>query len=79
MRKPQLDGLLCMNEQESHSERIIVLYESGPGWHCQHTLTEPPWEGAILLCKQCEYQASNGAKLVDGTGKPVPWDGSRRD
>jgi len=66
-------------QQHSGSQNSILLYESGQGWQCQHTLTEPPWEGAILLCKECEYQAREGAPLVDQGGKPVPWDGSDAD
>ena len=60
--------------QERSAKLTIKLYKSGPGWQCEHTLTEPPWEGAILLCKQCEYKAREGAPLVDHSGKAVEWE-----
>jgi hypothetical protein len=63
-------------QARSGNQHSIVLYESGQGWQCQHTFTDPPWEGAILLCKECEYQAMDGAQLIDQNGKPVPWDES---
>jgi hypothetical protein len=34
-------------------------------------LAEPPWDGAILLCKECEYRAMDGAQFIDQNGKPV--------
>jgi hypothetical protein len=51
--------------------KTIRLYQCAEGWQCEHTATEPPWNGAILLCRQCQLELDTGAQLVDQNGRPV--------
>jgi hypothetical protein len=52
-------------------KKTIIVYQCGSGWQCEHAHTAPPWEGAILLCKQCEFEVSTGVGMIDQSGRPL--------
>jgi len=56
---------------------------SGPepfyeGWICEHAAPQTAqWKGHLIVCEVCLDLMDAGARVVDESGKPVPWDNSK--